>query len=515
MLVRKNVAVLALAVMVLASCGAPAPAGQSATPTQSTTRSVTIVVSGEPPTLDGLHESNTLTFNTITQNINETLATIDTETRKVVPVLATAWKSTGATTWEITLRSGVKFHDGSAMTADDVTASLGYVLQQGSAFASYLPYASSRKINDSTIEITTTRADPLLPVQLQFISVARAADIAKGKDFMATGAVGTGPYKLVNWTKGQSLTLTRFDGYWGTAPVVKDVTFVWRTESSVRANMVKTGEAQLALALSPSDLQGLPKVETIGGLAVYTLFFNTTGQTKGSIMMDERLRKAVLYAIDKKALKDQIYGGYATLVGGNVVPKVVLGHNEKIEDYAYDPAKAKGLVTDAGATGKQVSFLCPSERYINAKEACQLITAQLTQIGLSVNLNVVPYAVWLDTYRNGPKGLDRPDIMLGGPGDETLDMASKVAPTYFRSAKAGGGGGAIDDPQLEAMVAAAAAEADQTKRQQLEEQMSKYVFDHAYMGPLLEPNSNWGLAKDVDFKPLSTEVLFLSRIRFI
>lgn len=346
------------------------------------------------------------------------------------------------------------------------------------------------------------------------MSVAPASAISKGKDFMATNPIGTGPYKLVAWQKGVSLTLTRSEGYWGTAPSIKDVTYVWRTEPSVRANMVRTGEAQLAQALTAADVRDMPKVATVPGLAVYSLFLNVRGQTKGSIMTDERVRLAVNYAIDRVALRDKIYGGQATLVKGNMVPPAVNGYNDQLSDYPFDAQKAKDLIAQAGATGKDVTFVCPNGTFVNVVEACQFIAAQLNAVGLKASITSVSFAVWLDTYRNGPKGLDRPDLMIGTPNDETLDMASKLAPTYFRSFEAGGGGGAINDKELEALVAQAAAEADQAKRAQIEGQMNKIVRDRSYMVPLLAPNYIWGLAKNIDYKPLSNTTLFLSSLRF-
>jgi len=514
---RKLVVVLTFFGFVVASCTPAGTGTTSSNPSASAAplpQKITIVGSAEPSTLDALHESGTALFSMISQNIMETLVSIDSDTRKVTPVLVTDWKEAGTTAWRITIRSGVKFHDGTSLTAEDVIASLDYALAQGSPFQSYVPYGGARKVDSSTIEITTTRADPLLPVQLQFVSVAPATAISKGKDFMATNGIGTGPYKVVAWTKGQSLTLARFDAYWGAAPPIKDVTYVWRTEPSVRANMVRTGEAQLAQALSASDVQDMPKVQSVPGLAVYTLFMNTTGQTKGSIMSDQRVRLAVNYAVDRVALRDKIYGGHATLVKGNMVPPVVLGFNDQLTDYPYDPQKAKDLISQAGATGKAVTFVCPNGTFVNVVEACQLIAAQLNQVGLAATVTSVAFTVWLDTYRNGPKGLDRPDIMIGTPADETLDMSSKVAPTYFRSYQAGGGGGAIADSQLEAMVAAAALEVDQAKRQQLEAAISKYVYDKAYVAPLLAPNYIWGMTKNVDYKPLPNQNLFLSTIKF-
>lgn len=511
---HKSLLVLGLS-GVLLTAGFASVDGEAASSAQSASQSLTVAIGSEPTTLDGLHQSSTGVFSLITQNIEETLTRTDTRTRVVNPILAKSWKQVTPTAWNIGIRTGVKFHDGSKMTVNDVLASFNYVLAADSAFVSYFPTGSSvSKLNASTIRFTSPVPDALLPQQLQFVSVAPAANIAKGETFMASNPVGTGPYKLVNWNRGQSLTLTRFAGYWGAAPAIRDVTYVWRTQSSVRADMVRAGEAQVADALTGSDLKGLPKVDAASGLTTYVLFFNTTGQTNPSIMQDQRVRLAVSYAIDHKALQDEIYGGYARLPHGNVVPPVVRGNNPKLNDYPYNPQMARTLLTQAGAVGKSISFVCTNQTFINVAEACQLIAAELSQVGLKVSLSTPPFADWLTTYRNGPAGKDRPDLLWGTPGDETLDMSGKVAHTYFLPFQNGGGGATINDPVLTQLVNSAVGQADQSKREKLEQQMSKYVHDHALMLPLIVPANLYGVAKNVIYSPAPTHNLLLSTIRY-
>jgi len=496
---------------------APPSGGAPSTAAAPQPRSLTAVVAGEPTTLDALFEGSNLNFNTISVNMMDTLARLDPATNEVKPLLATGWKQVDPTNWQVTVRSGVKFHDGSTLTADDVTASVNYTLQEGSTVrASYLAqWVGAQKIDGSTVQITTKALLPTFPLQLQFVSVASATAIAKGRDFMATNVNGTGPYKLVEWKKGERLTLKRFDGYWGSPAPIQDVTIVWRKEPSVRADMVRTGEAQIAQQMSATDLKNLPNSASAASLNVYHLVPNVIGQTKGSIMSDERVRLAVNYAIDRVGLRDKIYGGQATLVKGNVASTAaVLGYVADMQDYPYDPEKAKSLISQAGATGKPVSFVCSGGRFINDAEACQLITAQLNQVGLNVTMTNSTSAVWLDTYRAGPSGLDRPDLLFGTWTNDTFDLASRTATTWFWSRKAGGGGGTLADPALDQMITTALSETDISKRRALTEGIVKYVHDHTYYIPLLSPNVIWGLAKNVDYKPLPNENFFLSTIKY-
>jgi peptide/nickel transport system substrate-binding protein len=224
----------------------------------------------------------------------------------------------------------------------------------------------------------------------------------------------------VNWTKGQTLTLKAFDGYWGGVPPIRDVTFVWRSESSVRADMVRTAEAQLGQDLSSTDLKDMPAVATSSSLDAYVLILNVIGQTKGSAMQDQRVREAVNYAIDRQGLRDKLFGGYATLLKGNLVTPTVLGYNASLTDYAYDPEKAKALIQDAGATGKGVSFVCSGGRFVNDAETCQFISAQLNAVGLKVSLTNPAAAVadrnWLRPIAQGRRRWSHDRRSPAGPG---------------------------------------------------------------------------------------------------
>lgn len=500
---------------VLLTAGLASVNGEAALSSKSASQNLTVVVAAEPPTLDGLHESSTAVFSLITQNIEETLTRTNTRTRQVLPILAASWKQLSPHRWNIGIRKGVKFQNGKPMTVNDVLASFNYVLAKDSAFASYFPAGSAvRRLNASTIQFTSPTPDALLPQQLQFVSVAPAANISKGETYMASNPLGTGPYMLVAWNRGTSINLTRFAGYWGKAPAIKNVKYVWNTQSSVRADMVRTGEAQLADALTANDVKGLPKLVAAAGTTTYVLFLNSIGQTQPSIMQNQKVRLAVAYAIDHKALQDQIYGGYASLTHGNVVPPVVRGNNPKLTDYPYNPSMAKSLLSQAGDAGKSISFVCTNQTFINVAEACQLIAAELSQVGFRVSLSTPPFADWLTEYRNGPAGKDRPDILWGTPGDETLDMSGKVARTYFLPWQAGGGGATINDPTLTALVGQAASQSDTAKREKLEQQMSKIVHDNAYIIPLVVPSQLYGVSKNVSFAPAPTHNLLLSTIRY-
>jgi len=510
-----------LLALILAACspdlGTSRGSASTAAPTKPLPSKLTVVLTDEPTDLDSLRQSSSLTRNQVAPNVIEPLAIIDPATRKPQPHLAQSWTQVDSTTWRVALRAGVKFHGGETMTADDVAASVRHTLAGGDKAASsvatiLLPtVVDVRKVDSLTVDIITKGLDALFPLRLQFMTVSPASAIAKGVQSMATSPVGTGPYRFVNWTKGVNIALTRFEEYWGGPASIKDIEMTWRKESAVRAGMAKTGEAQLVDQVTAEDTKGAPKIEAVSGIDIYALLLNTTGQTQGSILQDRRARQAINYAIDRVAIRDKLYGGFASLPKGNIVPPIVLGYNSSLDDYPYDPARARALLKEAGADGKNLSVLCTAGRRLNDVELCQLLASQFTAVGLKVDAKAVPQAQWLEINR--PIGGNRPDIMLGAPGNSAYDFASVTGPLF--SNKIGPGTFGVQDDKLDQLVVAAQQQADVSKREAQSLEITKYVYDMAYIAPLVVPQSIWSLATNLEYKPRIDGYMFLKDARFV
>src|SRR5690606_24746009 len=160
--------------------------------------------------------------------------------------------------------------------------------------------------------------------------------------------IGTGPYAIGEWQAGTKLTLERYDDYWGEAPEFAEVEYQWRSEGTVRAAMVTSGEADIALGLSPED--------GIGDLGVSypnneTIALRFSGQT--APLDDIRVRQAINYAIDREGIVSSLYPD-GDVVAAQLVPEGIVGHNPDLEPWPYEPDEATALIEEAKADGVPV-----------------------------------------------------------------------------------------------------------------------------------------------------------------
>ncbi|HJV99015.1 MAG TPA: ABC transporter substrate-binding protein, partial [Arthrobacter sp.] len=219
---------------------------------------VRVVLSQEPPTLEACESNLTSTGVVVRSNVTEPLIERNPQTGDLEPKLATEWKATSATEWTLKLREGVTFQDGTPFNAEAaaftieraVNSNLGCNVE-GYVFGD--ADLAVKAVDAATLTVTTTDPDPILPLRLSFLEVVPTSTSTTEK---VREPVGTGPYKVEKWDAGQKIMLSSWDGYWGDKPAYAKAEYQWRSESSVRAAMLTSGEADLAMGLSPDDNVG-------------------------------------------------------------------------------------------------------------------------------------------------------------------------------------------------------------------------------------------------------------------
>ena len=197
--------------------------------------------------------------------------------------------------------------------------------------------------------MTTAKLDPILPLRLSYVDIGNLAGAKQ--DVKITKPVGTGPYSFVSRTPGQSIKLTRFDGYWGKSPAVKEVTYVYRVEPAVRAGMVTAGEAQMAIAIRREDATSDDRTVSYKDNRIFLARTNTYKEP----FIDPRVRMAVSHAIDRDAITKALMGVTGSPWYQMLGPQV----NGYIPDFdkdafKFDPKKAKELIAAAKADGHPV-----------------------------------------------------------------------------------------------------------------------------------------------------------------
>ncbi len=341
-------------------------------------------------------------------NITEPLLRFD-PSGQLVPNLATAWEQVDPSTLTITLREGVKFHDGTDMTADDVAFSLNR--HRDPDVGSYLATFHER-VKDVTatgpLEVTVTMTKPdaifLYAMGTMAGAVASKAFIeANGKKVGTpeVGIIGTGPYTFTSWTKGQEIVLDRFDDYWNTerARAVKQFVVKIILDEATIVQALGTGEIDgvFGTALSGKSVQGLSgfdnvKVYRAPSYQIHYLALNT----KQPPFDDPRVRQALSYAIDKAGLLESTWGGIGSLDNKSPSPPAMWTYEQDTFQQAYDalPAfdldldKAKALIKEAGAEGAKGDIL--NSLPFDAEQAVA-IQAAAKEIGLDLTPRKVEY----------------------------------------------------------------------------------------------------------------------------
>ncbi|MEU9322031.1 ABC transporter substrate-binding protein [Streptomyces sp. NPDC048295] len=364
--------------------------------------SFTWAVYAEPPTLD-----YTAAFdypqNMILSNVCESLMRW-TPGLAVEPGLAKKASNPDPTTWVYDLRPGVRFHNGKEMTADDVVYSLGRQMDPKNAAAwaqVFQNVASIRKTGPLQVTVGLKKPDSQFPQYMATaagVVASRAGVEAAGKDYGTTGGLAcTGPFELGSWSKGQSIELDRFDGYWGTRAKSGKAVFRFLTDPSARTNAMLSGEADGGY-LIPTESYGRLRDSGTGtlyfGEGLTTVNVNVTNM-KGPLG-DVRVRRALSLAMDRSGFVRAGLGGVGTSTG-SITPRAVwAGASEQTRKAALgalppttqDIEQAKGLIKEAGATGKTLTVATSSIGQ-DVSLLATAVQAAGTRIGLDIRLRTI------------------------------------------------------------------------------------------------------------------------------
>jgi peptide/nickel transport system substrate-binding protein len=340
----------------------------------------------------------------VRMNLFDSLVERDFE-GKIVPGLATSWNVVDDKTIDFTLRQGVKFHNGQTMTADDVKASMDHELDKSIKAPSTSIFASVQGIDvvdPQTVRLTLLKTDArifdLLANNFAVMPAQYIKDV--GADGIAKHPIGTGPYMFVEWVKDDHLTLEANPNYWDGSykgkPQVKTIILRPVTDPATRLADLRSGAADIIMDV-PTD-----QVAALKSAGFNVVEENTVQQdfvfmdtTKDTPLKSKEVRQALNYAVDKDSLVNDLLGGYATPLDGPV-SSLVLGHNANVHPYPYDTAKARSLLAAGGVpNGFTIDMDITSSTGSTIGEA---IAAQLADIGVNVNLNVLETAVFNDRW---------------------------------------------------------------------------------------------------------------------
>ncbi|MBZ6078411.1 ABC transporter substrate-binding protein [Microvirga puerhi] len=442
---------------------------------------------------------------TIIRNIYDGLLTRDAK-MKVVPELAESWTQVDPQTYDFKVRQGVTFHDGTPMTADDIVFTFERLTKDDAMGGQTSPrkdlvgpIKEIKKIDDRTVRFSLSEPWPILPAMLPVQEVVSKAFTEKvGSQGLATQTNGTGPFKLVEWRKGDSIILQRYDAYYGGAteipPVgkacVDRVIFRVIPENASRVAALLAGEVDIINELPPYDMK---KVETNSNTKVMKVngtrtFFVALNNTKKPFD-DPRVRQAANMAINKALIIDKVLLGTAVPLNGVMSPDA-FGYNPDLPAYPFDADKAKKLLAEAGYPNGVDATIDTEGAF---KEITEAVASMLTKAGIRTKVNVGEGSTLRAKW--APKSDKSGDMYFTSWGNGSLDPADIFVPTLRTGDR--GNSAYYSNKEVDVLLDAANVEVDQAKRADLYKRAQAIVNKDAPWIFLWLPQDLYGVSKRV------------------
>jgi peptide/nickel transport system substrate-binding protein len=435
---------------------------------------LTVAFNIEPDTFDPQAQTTTA-VQALVNMVVDRLVTYDKNGR-LTGQLAKSWQvGGGGLSYTFTLRSGIKFSDGEPFNAQAVKFSLDR-LSSPVTFKAQPGVLTVIKdvqvVND--LQVKVDLKNPFAPF-VDALTQAAAGITAPGaiNQFGNTPAtivhpIGTGPYTLTEFVKGDHVTLTENQSYWGTRPGYTTQVYKIDPDAATRESLVKAGQADVAFNPPPQDLQALANDGDLRVLKLpsdRTVFVAIdTTDPRVPLLQNREVRQALNYAVDKQSIiKNLAYG--ATVEDDAPVAPGIFGYC-KVGTYAYDPAKARQMLKQAGAENLSVTFRSPQGRYIADYDAAQAIAGNLRAVGIKVDFpNPPDWSTYLGEVNVGP-AQNTTDIHILGWAPAFLDAAQQMQ--EFQKAfipPAGSNTAYYSNPEVESLIAQANSSTDQNQRQ--------------------------------------------------
>jgi peptide/nickel transport system substrate-binding protein len=440
----------------------------------------------------------------------------------VEPALASKWSFVTPTQVRFELRRGVKFHDGTPFTADDVLFSLQRIKHPASnmiIFASGIKEA--KKVDSHTVDLILDGPNPVLMRNLTFVRIVSKAWALKNRSenpqdfkakedtFAARNAMGTGPYKISKWTPDQQITMVANPDWWDQPRSnIKEVVYLPIKSDATRVAALLSGHLDLLTDLPPQDVARLksnPKIKVIDGPENRTIFFALdlgSDEIKGSSVKgknpfkDKRVREAMSLAIDRDAIKRSLMRGLSIPAAVMVAP-VTYGWSQELDTVAKaDIARAKQLMTEAGyGNGFEVPLACPNDRYVNDEEICQAVVSMWARIGLKARLTTQPM-----TQHSAALQRHELPLYLYGWGVTTFDAQytlQDIVHTKTGGVDGKGNYSRVSDARVDALVQQMKVETDSPKRLALMQEALRRTRDEVLFIPIHHQVRPWAMKAGV------------------
>jgi peptide/nickel transport system substrate-binding protein len=434
---------------------------------------LTIGLQLEPPHLDPTSAAAGAIDQVLYANVFEGLTRF-TESGAVVPGLASDWDiSDDGLTYTFTLRDGVTFHDGTDMTAEDVVFSFERAMAEDSQNAQKVLFEnieSVEAVDPQTVRLTLGQPDGSLLFNLAWGDAVIVAP--ESIDNIKSDPVGTGPFMFDEWVQGDSITLARYDDYWGEAPALSEATFKFISDP--------TAAFAAMMAQDIDAFYGFPAPENLPQFEADPRFQVLEGSTEGETILstnnameplnDVRVREAIAHAIDRQAIIDGAMFGQGTPIGTHFAP-----HHPDYVDLTgqsqHDPERARELLAEAGYPGGFTTTLkLPPPSY--ARRGGEIVASQLREVGIETEITNLEWAQWLEeVFRGKDYGLSIVSHT------EPMDINIYARPDYYFN---------YDNPEFQALMEELGATSDPVERSRILREAQRMIAEDHVNGFLFQ-----------------------------
>ncbi|HET6469549.1 MAG TPA: ABC transporter substrate-binding protein [Geminicoccaceae bacterium] len=474
--------------------------------------------SSDITTLDPANHRSRVTEGVI-HNMYDAVVT-RTDDMRVVPEIAESFEQIDATTYEAKIRPGIRFHDGSELTAEDVKFTFDRLTKEGAMDGQTSPrqslvgpVADTVVVDPHTVRFKLSSPWPIFKAYLPFNQVVSKAFVEKvGTDGMATQAMGSGPYRLVEWRRGDSVIMERFPDYYGGAtdippagPARVDrVIFRVIPEPASRVAALLAGEVDLIDELphhAISQVEASPATQVLKTNGTRSFFVHLNNAKPP--FDDARVRQAANHAVDRELIIDRILNGLATPLATLISPDSY-GYNPDLEVYAYDPEKAEALLKEAGYEDGVDVTLDVDNAF---KEQAEAVAAMLTRVGIRASVQLWERTALSDMWQGEDHGRD---MFFSSWGDGALDPVGIFVPVLKTGDRGNYSG--YGNAEVDRLLTAADTETDVEARSKMYQDAQAIIHEEAPLLYLWLPQDVYGASVRLkDWQPSPRGIIKLHR----
>jgi peptide/nickel transport system substrate-binding protein len=438
----------------------------------------------------------------------DTLVYRNPDTFKLEPLLATEWKTPDPTTIEFTLRPGVKFHDGSTLTADDVVYTLNLAADPASKMSTPSNYnwiEKAEKTGDLSVRVTLKRPHP---AALEYFALVlpiypKVYREKVGPEGYAKAPIGAGPYRMTKVEPGVSIDFERFEDYWAGSPkgkpAIKKLAVRFVPDATTEMTELLAGRADWIWNLNPDQFDNINKLPHLAAvrkesMRVGYMYLDAAGRSGAdNPITKQKVRQAIWHAIDRKAIADKLVTGGSRVPPAPCFPPQFGCDAEAAVLYDYDPAKAKQLLAEAGFPN---GFEVELASYVLPQWGAA-VQNYLQAVGVRAKLNQLQVAALVQRSKAGELR-----TQLGSWGSYSINDVSAILPNFFD-------GGADDyarDPDVQKWLTEGGSSNDPEVRKKAYSAAIHRITEQAYWLPLHTYVTTYGYAKALDFTPYADEL---------